>query len=96
MQLIDWYRLGVNALWITALALLLAAAGYAWWQAGLRREGVRRTLARPACQTALNLCGALFTAGAGLAESRPWAQALWALLGLGFAWQAFANWKDAR
>ncbi len=96
MPLIDWYNLGVNALWITALALLLTAAGYAWWQAGLRRESVRRTLARPAYQMAINLCGVLFTAGTGLAESRPWARALWALLGLGFAASAVAAWRQHR
>jgi len=96
MPLIDWYDLSANALWIAALALLLATTGYAWWQAGIRRESVRRTLARPTFQTAVNLCGVLFTAGAGLAENRIWAQALWALLGLGFAAAAAAAWRERR
>ena len=96
MQLIDWYNLFANALWIVALAISLTALGFAWWEAGAAGASFRSLLGGRGYQTVFNLSGILFSVGVGMTESRAWAQVLWGLLALAFAWQTCLNVKDAR
>ncbi len=96
MQLIDWYNLFANALWIVALAISLTALGFAWWEAGTTETAFRSLLNSRGYQIVFNLSGLLFSIGVGMTEARRWAQVLWGLLALAFLWQIYLNIKSAR
>ncbi len=66
--MIDWVNLAFNALWIFALAVLLASLSYASWEASIYKVKMRERLKLPAYQASINLAALLFCAGlAGLA-----------------------------
>jgi len=85
--MIDWYNLVMNALWIAACALALAAFGYASWQASAQKTKFRVVVGQPAVQIALNLAGILFSAGLAGTTDTLWQRILWILLAVGFAIQ---------
>jgi hypothetical protein len=85
--MIDWYNLLMNALWILACALALAAVSYASWQASVLGEKFRVVLGKSGIQQALNAAGLLFCAGLAGTSDVLWQRLLWILLALGFALQ---------
>ena len=85
--MIAWYNLFANALWIFALALVLAVLSYARWQA--YQDGVKlgAMLNRPGWQMTLNIAGVIFCLGLAAASSKLWEQILWLVMGLLFVLQ---------
>ena len=83
--MIDWPHLFFNALWILALAILLAVFSYASWQASLQQAGWREQLSTPGAIILLNLSGLLFCAGLAGSAGPPWQTVIWALLAVFFA-----------
>ena len=82
--MIDWARLGANALWIVGCATALAALSYVSWEASLHQEKFSAGLRRPGIQVALCLGGFLFTAGVSATSSTTLEVILWALLAAAF------------
>lgn len=85
--MIDWYNLFANALWILALALVLATLGFARWQARMEGEKLKAILNRAVWGNSLNLAGTIFCAGLTLTTDVWWEQLLWAILGVLFLLQ---------
>jgi hypothetical protein len=85
--MIDWFNLFANALWIVALAIVLAVVSYASWQASLQHEKLRAQLGRPVYGIYFDLAGVLFCLGMAGTSHKPWEIGLWGVLGLLF----FAN-----
>ena len=94
MQLINWYNLSANALWILSLGLALSEFGYALWAGSLCGKRAGQVLQEPALQWRLNACGMFFCLGVGLTAAHWWEQVLWALAGLSFAGQGLAAWRN--
>ena len=86
--MIDWWFVGVNALWILGLSIILAAFSYHNW---LRRETGQRwkeAFARPWWRIPFSLGMLLFCLGLGLGRGIAWwERALWGVLAVSFAWQ---------
>jgi len=78
--MIDWFNLAANALWILALAILLAVISYASWQASLEHEKLRSQLARPGYHRFFDLCAVLFCLGMAGTSRNGWEIGLWAVL----------------
>lgn len=96
--MIDWYGVFRNGLWILGLAVALAAFSYVdWWRrVQSPRQSLRQALGWPGFQAAFSLGMVLFCAGLAL-DSQPWWQtALWAVLGVLFAWQGIVALRAAR
>lgn len=96
--MIDWYGVFRNALWVLGLAAVLAAFSYVDWWRRLQtpRLSLRQALGSPGFQAAASLGMVLFCVGLALSSQRWWETALWAVLGLSFAWQAAAAWRSLR
>jgi hypothetical protein len=86
--MIDWFNLAANALWILALAIVLAVVSYASWQAALNHEKIRAQLARPGYQVYFDLAAVLFCLGMAGTSRRVWEISLWSLLAVLFIAQA--------
>ena len=82
--MIDWFNLGLNALWIIACALALATLAYASWEASAMKVKLRVRLNQPKIQIILNIAGILFCFGLAGTSSVIWQQGLWILLAVGF------------
>ena len=91
--MIDWPMVGRNALWITGLAITLAAASYNDWWRSLHGESWRHTWNTPRFLAPFNGGLALFSAGLALSSSRWWEIAIWAVLTLAFIVQAIVYWR---
>lgn len=92
--MIDWYGVFRNALWILGLAVAFAAFSYTdWWRGQQRpRLSLRQALSLPNFQAPFSLGMVLFCLGLALSSRRWWEIAVWAVLGVLFAWQAGASW----
>jgi hypothetical protein len=82
--MIDWFNLVANALWILALALLLALVSHAGWQASLNHEKLRTQLGRPVYQRFFDLVGVLFCLGMAGTSRLGWEIGLWGVLAVLF------------
>jgi len=91
--MIDWPMVGRNALWITGLAIALAAASYNDWWRSLHGESWRHTWNTPRFLAPFNGGLALFSVGLALSSGRWWEIALWAALSLAFVVQAIVYWR---
>ena len=94
--MIDWFDLAANATWIFGCALALAVVSYANYDAHVRAERLRTTLSHPRARVKLNLAGVLVCLGIAGAFQSIWETALWLLLVLVFAAQAWGNWARLR
>lgn len=85
-NLIDWFGVFYNALWILGLAIALAAVSYADWRRRLSqpRLSLRQALGQPSFQAAWSLGLLLFCAGLALSRGPWWQTAAWAALALAF------------
>ena len=87
--MIDVWGVVANGVWILGLAVLLAAFSWASWVASVERGRVRTVLGRPGARRALGLGLVLFCAGLAATGRTWWERALWALLSVLFAVQAW-------
>jgi len=83
--MIDWAGAGAGALWITGLALWLAALSHARWLASRRRVSFTAVLRAPGVQSACDSGLALFCAGLSLTTRTPWQRIAWVALALLYA-----------
>ena len=93
LDLIDWRGVAFGALWITGLAVILSAAGFAYYHATTAGERFRDFLKRPSYQMAIN--GGLMLLCLGLIGSSNaiWESLLWAALTAAFAWFTFQSYR---
>jgi hypothetical protein len=95
LNLIDWRLVAFSGLWVTGLAVALAAFSLGDYEADRQRARTRDVLARPGYRTAVYLAVGLFCLGL-LGEAQTWwAQALWAALALASGYQSWAMWRRA-
>ena len=87
--MINWVNLAASALWIIGCALGLAAVSYADWEAAMSGERLRVRLRQPRIQIAIHLAGALFCLGLAATGRTWWERALWGLLVVAWAVQAW-------
>lgn len=86
LDLIDWRMVAFASLWITGLAMILAALGFADYHARRGRGGLREVLRRREYQVAIDAALTLFCLGlVGSAEAW-WETALWSLLAAAFGY----------
>ena len=86
----DWWGVFSNAIWIGGAALALATVSYANWQASVDKQRLRQTLGRPTMQAALNVAGALFSAGLAVTARYPLEIIVWLILVALFVLQWFS------
>ena len=96
LDLIDWRMLLFAALWISGLALLLSASGFAVYSANQTGQRVRKLLGSPRYQSWLNFGLALFCVGLLGSARACWEMILWGLLGAAFLVYAVAAWRSIR
>ena len=96
LDLIDWPALGFACLWITGLALILSALGFADYHAARAGRKFRHEVGRPGYPPVINLGLMLFCLGL-IGSSRAWWETLlWAVLAVGFAAYAFRALRQMR
>jgi len=86
--LIDWVNLGVNSLWILGLAVFLASASLASWEATRRGERFLVVLDSTGYVVAISLGLGLFCVSLAICSPRAWERWLWVFLGTGLGAQA--------
>ena len=86
--MIDWWGVFRNSLWISGLAVILAALSYADWWAKERKIRFREALSAPSLRGALSAGLFLFCVGLSLCSSRWWERGLWVAFALWFAFDA--------
>lgn len=92
----DWTSLALNGLWVLGLATILAAFGFADYQAHVTKTRLRTLLAAPGFQLPLMIGLTLFSVALVFLSHRWWEQVLWGLLALLCAWQAWVAWRRQR
>jgi hypothetical protein len=90
--MIDWWGLVHNSLWITGLAVSLAALSVADYQAHYERVRLRLKLDEPGFQLALCAGMTLFCLGLLFSSRTWWERVMWGLLALLFATQVVWLW----
>jgi hypothetical protein len=94
LDLIDWRGVAFGALWITGLAVILSAAGFAYYHATMAGERFRDFLKRPSYQMAINGGLTLLCLGLIGSSNAIWESLLWAALTAAFAWFTFRSFRD--
>lgn len=87
--MIDVWGVAANSLWILGLAVLLAVLSWAHWAASAEGVQLRVVLGRPRMRQALDLGLILFCAGLAATARAWWERALWGLLAVAWAIQAW-------
>ena len=85
LDLIDWRMIGFAALWVTGLAIVLSALGFADYHAATSRSRFREEVARPRLSASINLGLMLFCLGLTGSSGAWWETALWIMLAAAFA-----------
>jgi len=80
-----------NAFWILGLSVLLATWSYARWAAQQARVRTRDKLKEKQYALSLDIGLVLFVTGMAATEPRPWATALWIVIGAAVMAQAMAR-----
>ncbi len=89
--MINWYSLFAASLWVSGLALVLAALSYAWYKAASADRRLRSTLTSPAIELSYSLGFLLFCLGMVAQAGQAWWETLlWSVLAVAFAVQAWA------
>ena len=94
--MIDWFGVFANALWVGALALLLALISRASWQAARDQVKFRAVLNRSSYQAGLCLAGVSFCSGLALTSTSVLQIVLWAALGVACFIFLLVNFRDSR
>ena len=87
--MIEWVSVGFGAAWILGLGLILATASLANYLAYRANRRLRDVLGEKGFQVAVNLGLALFCVGWLDSADAPWERALWGILAVCFAVQAW-------
>jgi hypothetical protein len=96
LELIDWRAVGFAALWITGLALILSAIGFADYHAARAGRKFRAEVGRPGYPPVINAGLMLFCLGM-IGSARAWWEAvLWAVLTAAFAAYAIRALREMR
>ena len=93
LDLIDWRMLLFASLWISGLALVLSAAGFALYSAHRKEQRARQVLDSPRYQSWINLGLGMFCIGLLGSASACWEMILWGLLGAAFLVYAGLAWR---
>ena len=88
-----WWGLVHNALWVSGLAVGLAALSVASYQVRLEEVRLRQKLNEPGFQLAVATGALLFCLGLCLGGRSWWEQAIWGLLAVVFAALAVQIWR---
>ncbi len=84
--MINWYGVFVNGLWVTGLAIILAAVSWSLYARSLAGRTWLQQLASPQMSLALALGMMLFALGLAFRpDGRVWRSLLWLMLALSFA-----------
>jgi uncharacterized membrane protein YidH (DUF202 family) len=76
----NWLYVASNALWIIALAWIVALMGNAHYVRVEKKESLRVVMAQSAQRLSLYLAFALFSVGLGLVVCPIWGKVLWFIL----------------
>ena len=85
LDLIDWRMIGFAASWVTGLAIILSALGFADYHAATSGRRFREEVARPRVSASINLGLMLFCLGLTGSARAWWETALWIVLAVAFA-----------
>ena len=85
LALIDWRMVGFAALWITGLAVVLSALGFADYHAAMAKSRFREEVARPTYSALINIGLVAFCLGLSGSAGAWWEAALWIALAGTFA-----------
>lgn len=96
LDLIDWRMLLFASLWISGLALLLTACGFAVYSAHQKGQRACKLLGSPRYQSWINLGLAMFCIGLLGSARAWWEMILWGLLGAAFLVYAGLAWRAIR
>ena len=91
--MIDWAAIGAGALWVSGLAVMLAACSRGHWLAGERHQGLRAVLATPAVEMACHAGLFLVCTGLFFSVDALWKRLGWAVVGLLSALQVGQGWR---
>ena len=95
-QMIDWWPVIHNSLWIVGFALVLGALSAANYRAGQQKLRLRDQLGTPGFHLALDAGLGLVCLGLLFSARTWWERLLWGLLAAAFAGQAFWLWWRGR
>jgi hypothetical protein len=85
LDLIDWRTVVFAASWVTGLAIVLSALGFADHHAASSGRRFREEVARPKVSAAINFGLVLFCVGLAGSSRAWWEIVLWIALALAFA-----------
>ncbi len=85
---INWLNLLYNLPWIFGLAMILAAFGYADWQAHRSNQKLKQRLNAPSFQLPLSLGLLLVSLSLLLLAHTWWERVIWAVFAALFIWQS--------
>ena len=94
--MIDWWALLRSALWVVGLAVVVASAGIAGYQASMPGDRLRGRIARTGLWLGLAVGLGLACLGWSLGGGPWWARITWGLLAALFAASAGLQWRQGR
>jgi hypothetical protein len=89
MNMIDWYLVGFNALWIMGLGLVTAGLSLANYLGSRQNWRFGQALKIPACKIMIGLGLVFFCLGLAGDVSTIWERLLWVVLALIFVFQTW-------
>lgn len=93
LSLIDWRMVAFAVLWVTGLAVVLSAVGFAYYEANSSGEKLRARMGQPIYKRAVNAGLTLFCLGMIGGSDAWWERALWALLAAAFTFYTYQSWR---
>ncbi|MFQ5944572.1 MAG: hypothetical protein ACE5JF_13575 [Anaerolineales bacterium] len=96
LNLIDWRMVLFSGLWISGVAVILTAFGFADYHASISSRRLREVVGRPGTRVAINAGLMLFCLGLLGSSHSAWKSAAWGLLAAGFLAYAARAWCAAR
>ena len=94
--MIDWFGVAYNATWILGLAVILASFAMASYQTRVQGVRLRQALRASSFLLPFGVGMFLFCLGVFFSSHTWWHRALWGLLTVLIAGQAFWLWRDRR
>ena len=84
LNLIDWRMVFFSGLWISGVAVILTAFGFADYHASISSRRLREVVGRPGTRVAIHAGMMLFCLGLLGSSHSVWEGAAWGLLATGF------------